>query len=96
MKVKLYQAQVDGHNGAGVYTMTVRELGDRWTISIQDEQGNYIAPVHDFADSLEQAQIRACRRATHVANMDVEQSAGLDVCRDLIKSWTVKEIEDSN
>ena len=70
------------------YELTVRPTGTQWSISIREvTSGDWMEPLHDFANTLEEAQLRACRRASHLADMHIEQSAVGDPCVEMLHHW---------
>jgi hypothetical protein len=85
--VKAYRANV------GDYELTVRPAGIQWSISIRERRtGDWIEPIHDFADTIEEAQLRACRRASRFANLHIEQSASGDPCVAMLQYWEQIEL----
>src|SRR5689334_17864347 len=84
--VTLYKAYVEN------YELVVRQVNAQWAIIIRDlYSGHYIDPIHDFANSLEEGQLRACRRACEIAGVPTQQSAVGDPCQALLELW--KKIE---
>ena len=58
----------------GVRLIVVESAG-RWSISIIGSDGDYLKPLHDFADSLDSAKLRACKRASTAFDFDYDDDA---------------------
>jgi len=77
------------------YRLTVRPHGVGWICLIYDRSsGSYVQPIDHVEPTLDAAKLWACRYASHLAALHIEQAVQ-DPCEEMLTLW--KEVLlDSN